>query len=233
MDREPSQDQQKIWQHFQNAAPESFAAAHPRLRFLLDQVGSRATGAPRVLNIGIGDGFFERNAQERGWQIEALDPDETAVARLVSEGISAKTGRIEQLPYADAAFDFVVASEVVEHLRPDERAAGLGEIRRVLKPGGWFLGTVPHHENLAEQQTVCPECGHLFHRWGHHASFTLDEIRQLLAADFAVEEVQRTAFVDLWGRGFFGFIKGFLRVLLAKLGEPIAVPTIWWIARKK
>jgi len=233
MEPSPSNDQDKIWRHFQNAASESFAAAHPRLLFLLDLIAARATGPkPRVLNIGIGDGFFERGAKGRGWEVTALDPDGEAVKRLVDEGIPAKAGLIEAMPFGDASFDFVVASEVIEHLHPEQRAAGLAEIQRVLAPRGWFLGTVPHHENLTEQQTVCPACGHLFHRWGHHASFTFDNIRELLAPQFDVDDLQRTAFVDIWGRGFVGFIKGILRVLLAKLGEPIAVPTIWWIARK-
>src|SRR5688500_15472017 len=162
-------DQQKIWQHFQNAAPESFAAAKPRLDFLLRQVAKRvsrvdagvnrpAHGPPRILNIGIGDGYFEQQAKARGWQIHSLDPAEQAVARLAAEGIAAQAGRIEQLPHADASLDFVVASEVLEHLSEEQRQAGLAEIARVLRPGGWFLGTVPHAEDLAEQSTVCPHC---------------------------------------------------------------------------
>jgi SAM-dependent methyltransferase len=228
-------DQQKIWAHFQNAAPESFAAARPRLEFLLRQIARRTSGIekPVVLNIGIGEGYFERQASRRGWQVESVDPDEQAVARLVAEGISARVGLIEQLPLADASVDFVVASEVLEHLTQPQRAAGLAEMARVLRPGGWLLGTVPHGENLAEQQAVCPRCGEIFHRWGHQASFTRADVRTMLQPHFAVEAIGRTALVDLWGRGLRGFIKGALRIALARLGEPIAVPTIWWIARRK
>ncbi len=97
-------DQQKIWKHFQNAAPESFAAAHPRLDFLIGQIAKRASGrAPHVLNIGIGDGHFERQAQARGWEIRSLDPDEEAVNRLAAAGISAQAGMIEKIPLGDEA----------------------------------------------------------------------------------------------------------------------------------
>ena len=226
-------DQRRIWQHFQNAAPESFAAAHPRLEFLLRQIERRAAGQkPAVLNIGIGDGYFERQALARGWQVYSLDPDATAVDRLKGEGIHAQVGFIEQVLLADKSLDFVVASEVLEHLTTQQRAAGLDEISRILRPGGCFLGTVPHAENLAEQETVCPHCGEVFHRWGHQASFTLSSVRELLATRFKIASLQRTAFVDLWGRGLRGFVKGALRLALAKLGEPIAVPVIWWVARK-
>jgi SAM-dependent methyltransferase len=46
-----------------------------------------------------------------------------------------------RLPFDDEAFDCVVASEVLEHLRDDDRA--LAEIHRVLKPGGELVVSVP------------------------------------------------------------------------------------------
>jgi SAM-dependent methyltransferase len=233
MATESTSDQRKIWQHFQNAAPESFVAAHPRLTFLIGQIARRSTHrVPSVLNIGIGDGFFERQAQSRGWKVHSLDPDEQAVSRQAAVGIAAQAGIIEKIPLADESVEFVVASEVLEHLTGQQREAGLAEVARVLARGGWFLGTVPHAENLAEQEAVCPCCGQVFHRWGHQASFTLASVRELLAERFHVEGLQRTAFVDLWGRGIGGFFKGSVRLVLARLGEPIAVPTIWWVARK-
>src|SRR5262245_7662169 len=91
--------QTRIWRHFQNAAPESFVAARPRLNWLLSQVARRAAEPrPDVLNIGIGDGYFEEQALTRGWTIQSLDPDAEAVARLTAAGIDARVGLIEHLP---------------------------------------------------------------------------------------------------------------------------------------
>lgn len=48
---------------------------------------------------------------------------------------------VEQLTYADGAFDVVTSTEVLEHV-PDDRRA-FGELHRVLRPGGLLLFTVP------------------------------------------------------------------------------------------
>jgi SAM-dependent methyltransferase len=45
------------------------------------------------------------------------------------------------LSYADGSFDLVVTSEVIEHVPDYEQA--LREIRRVLRPDGWHIFTVP------------------------------------------------------------------------------------------
>jgi SAM-dependent methyltransferase len=49
---------------------------------------------------------------------------------------------LERLSFPDAAFDLVVTSDVLEHVRLADRAHR--EIRRVLRPGGRYLFTVPH-----------------------------------------------------------------------------------------
>jgi SAM-dependent methyltransferase len=48
---------------------------------------------------------------------------------------------VQQLTFADASFDLVTSTEVFEHV-PDDRK-GFSEIRRVLRPGGAFIFTVP------------------------------------------------------------------------------------------
>lgn len=55
---------------------------------------------------------------------------------------------LTQLSFADASFDLVLSFDVFEHI-PDYRAA-LREVRRVLRPGGMFVMSVPLHLGSVE-----------------------------------------------------------------------------------
>jgi SAM-dependent methyltransferase len=48
---------------------------------------------------------------------------------------------LQRLPFADGSYDFVYASHVLEHIRDD--MAALGEIARILRPGGVAVLPVP------------------------------------------------------------------------------------------
>lgn len=55
---------------------------------------------------------------------------------------------LEQLTFADNTFNIVITSDVMEHVRLDKLAHQ--EIRRVLKPGGVYIFTVPHFRDRKE-----------------------------------------------------------------------------------
>jgi hypothetical protein len=84
-----------------------------------------------------------------------FDPKQKRGKRL---GGGATNQNLEALTYADASFDVVVTSDVLEHVRLDERAHR--EIRRVLKPGGIHIFTVPHFRDrmtIHRVEVVNPE----------------------------------------------------------------------------
>jgi ubiquinone/menaquinone biosynthesis C-methylase UbiE len=60
-------------------------------------------------------------------------------ARQVNPGVEFLDASIERLPYASNSFDYVMAIEVMRYIRDAE--AALGEVFRVLKPGGISLLT--------------------------------------------------------------------------------------------
>ena len=209
--------QARIWEYFQNEGAGSFRLAGPRLRYV---AGLFPEGA-EVLDIGVGDGTFERLAAARGLTVFVLDPDAQAIERARNElglGDRAKTGMIQELPWSDATFDGVVVSEVLEHLDDATLEAGLEEIRRVLKPGGRIIGTVPADEPLEVQRVVCPDCGRRFHRWGHEQSFTPERMRSLLATRFETPEVTRRWFVSWAHLNWKGKLQGAVRKILALVG---------------
>jgi SAM-dependent methyltransferase len=229
-------DQRIIWAFHQNENVDSFSGAAPRLQGLARVVFrlARRQGImnPTVLNIGVGNGCLEELILRGGGNAYSIDPDVRALARLTEKGVKCFVGRIERLPIADKTLDFVVVSEVLEHLDDAERSQGLAEIRRILKPGGFIIGTVPYREILQQNMTICPHCGKVFHRWGHKKTFDLGDIAQELAPHFHIKRVTRTVFVSFSSGSALALAKSLVRFVLAKLGEAIAAPSIYFVAQK-
>jgi SAM-dependent methyltransferase len=96
----------------------------------------------RVLDLGCRSGALTRHLLE-GNSVVGLDVDVAALEKAAALGIEPVRANVEEpLPFEDAAFDAVVAGELFEHLQfPDALVA---EIRRVLRPGGVLVGSVPN-----------------------------------------------------------------------------------------
>ena len=112
-------------------------------------------GGDRLLDLGCGAGRHAFEAHRRGAHVVALDHSDAeapAVAGLMAamreEGEAppsavgtAVTADGLALPFADGAFDRVVASEVLEHVVDD--GIVIAELARVVRPGGTLAVTVP------------------------------------------------------------------------------------------
>lgn len=228
-----SNGQERIWAHFQNQYPESFDGAKPRMDCIIKKISrKKMASVPRVLNIGIGNGYFEETTKRLGWNIYSLDPDEMAIKRLLEIGVKANKGYIERMPFDDESFDFVIASEVLEHLSEYQFHRGIREVFRVTSQGGWFIGTVPYREDLLLNQVVCPKCEEVFHRWGHKKSFDIKTIRGELSHFFSKVIVKKKAFVGFKDEKFVGILESIARLILAKCGAKIASTNIYFFARK-
>lgn len=102
----------------------------------------------RVLDIGTSTGTNLRMLGELGFtRYEGLDSSDDAVSWCASKGLGKVTrGDVCAIPFPDASFDMVLATDIIEHVDDDARA--LGEIRRVLKPGAPAIITVPAFQGL-------------------------------------------------------------------------------------
>jgi SAM-dependent methyltransferase len=226
--------QDRIWDHVQTARVDSFDRANGRYTAMA--AGARARfgrDGGRVLNIGIGPGRLERMMLERGWRVASLDPSAGSLTALAGLPIDARCGYAQQMPFDAGAFDVVMASEVLEHIQPATRVQVLSEISRVLAPGGWFIGSVPYREVLADQEVFCPDCGKVFHRWGHVSSFDIPQLHAELSRVFGPVSCTRRSFVD-WpaARSPMRLVRACAQAVLGRIGEPIANPSIEFAARR-
>jgi methionine biosynthesis protein MetW len=103
-----------------------------------------AVGGPgkAVLDLGCRAGALSQHFLA-GNEVTGVDVDESALRHAAERGLHTVWADVEEpLPFEDATFDAVVVGEILEHVRfPDEVVA---EIRRVLRPGGVVVGSVPN-----------------------------------------------------------------------------------------
>ena len=92
---------------------------------------------------------------------------------------------VQALCFKSGIFDAVLGTELLEHI-PDDRA-GLREIRRVLKDGGLFLGSVPGHQPGRAMKEVPVESVVTRETWdgmqdGHFRRYSPQGLRERLEA---------------------------------------------------
>jgi ubiquinone/menaquinone biosynthesis C-methylase UbiE len=111
-----------------------------------------ATDPTRVLEVGPGTGeVSERIQRELGADVVAIDVSERMVELCRERGVDARVGDVQELPFAEADFDLVVAAWVLFHVPDLDR--GLSEIARVLEPGGRLVAVTNSEHHLAEART--------------------------------------------------------------------------------
>jgi SAM-dependent methyltransferase len=112
---------------------------------ILPLAAEHLAGAGRVLDVGCGEGQVGRLAVREGASVVVgIDPTWSQVAVAAERAGGASYGRAGAgaLPFADGAFDAVVACLVFEHIRDVD--AAIAEVGRVLEPGGRFLFFLNH-----------------------------------------------------------------------------------------
>lgn len=96
---------------------------------------------PGVTGVALDLGLAEVAATARTLAGMNGDPTAAGGAHAAAGPWHALQGDSYRLPFADASFDCLIASEVLEHLHRDDDA--LEEIRRVLRPRGLLAVSVP------------------------------------------------------------------------------------------
>lgn len=103
----------------------------------------------RVLEVGGGEGeLAERIVQELGAELVGIDQSERMVEIQRAKGIGARVGDVQDLAFADGEFDVAVAAWMLYHVPELDRA--LGELARVLRPGGRLVAVTNSTRHLRE-----------------------------------------------------------------------------------
>jgi SAM-dependent methyltransferase len=100
----------------------------------------------RALELGCGTGVFLERVAASGARLRGLDLSQELLARARARldglrNVSLDCGNAEQMPYTEASFDVVYGSSVLHHLHLE---AALGEVLRVLRPGGRVVFAEPN-----------------------------------------------------------------------------------------
>ena len=190
-------------------------SASARLKFIKESVAAIGAERATVADLGCGSGVIlsEVLSMKASWTGHGLDISPAAIAYAQNlaahKGVSGRAkfrvGNINDLPYEDQSLNLVIASEVVEHMPEPERV--IEEIRRVLKPGGQLILTLPleshtpaHIHTLGKAEdlrALCEKMGFKMRRLESHWHFGYGDDRRhifALAEACAEEEVQEKVY---------------------------------------
>ncbi len=133
--------------------------------------------AKHVLDLGCGVGssidLFKQYFPSTDWTGVDIEDSPEVASRTRSDGTFV-TYNGRDLPFPDANFDLIYSHQVLEHVRYPDQV--LGEVARVLQPGGTFVGQTsqfePYHSYSIWNFTV-----YGFKRMIEDAGMKLEEIR--------------------------------------------------------
>jgi 2-polyprenyl-3-methyl-5-hydroxy-6-metoxy-1,4-benzoquinol methylase len=163
-------------------------------RIALTQILLPLIPGERVLDVGCGMGFMTEALVRSGRQVVPLDIERSLVHHTnqrINRYVPSGNGTLYAgyaVPFADQSFDTIVCLDVIEHVEDDLRL--VKEFRRLLRPGGHLVLTVPALQLLYGQRDK-----HI----GHYRRYDKPLLRERLAA--AGFEVMQLEYWNMLGVG--------------------------------
>jgi len=144
----------------------------------------------KILDIGCSVGNFLFYCKLDGKEAVGLDIDKEAIAICKARGLKAININADaKLPFAKDSFDAINCWALIEHLTHERRDGLLKEIRRVLKPNGKLVITVP----LAGSPLFWND---YTHKWGY-----TEKSLKMMAYDFNFKNIKINAICPVYVPG--------------------------------
>jgi len=169
----------QLWDYYQKEHKKRLDQNNPRQKHIFNIIKRSLKKDDCILEIGFGNGALLSLLSDV-FKTYAADISQDNIERLKGKLEKVKFNLIGidgKLPYSDNFFSGFIASEVLEHMSNEELELCIEEIERILKPGGIAIITVPAEENLKLSECYCPQCGHIFHKFGHKQAWNENTIK--------------------------------------------------------
>lgn len=141
------------------------------------------TDVKSIIDIGCGNGII-CNALAKKYEVTGIDISQTALSYVQTHKILASATSI---PIADASYDLVFSSEMLEHLTDQELKEAIREMSRLAKK--YLIISVPNGEKLSKSMVKCAVCGNIYHAYGHLHSFSKADLIKLFPDYKCIKEL--------------------------------------------
>ena len=154
-----------------------------------------AVGGKRVLDVACGSGYGCAILAETAAEVVGVDISPDAVAHAAARyaglpNVRFACGDARRVPLPDGRFDVVTSFETIEHLPGADIDDYLGEVNRLLAPGGRAFISTPDRDSYS----LGGDTGNPFHLY----EFTRDEFVARLGRFFEVAGVFGQEFAPRW-----------------------------------
>lgn len=129
-----------------------------------------------ILDYGCGGGDFLKILLDHGYKSAAFDPA-FARSEKVLQNLNSYNNFLGFIEEGNKLqFDVIFLVEVIEHLLPEHFDKVVDRVNALIKAGGILIVTTPNSEDLDDNLCFCPKCAHLFHRWQHINSLSINSL---------------------------------------------------------
>ena len=125
---------------------EEFKKNHWYYKFRRKIITEHLTNNSFILDVGSGTGYLASELLKKGFKVVGLDIDMDAIPYLKSREVNFVIGDGNSLPFKGESFDFILAIDVLEHIKDDKKF--LSSLVKVIKKGGGLIINVPAIQSL-------------------------------------------------------------------------------------